>query len=128
MSVIHRFSGDSAHSDYAWEGVEPRLIHTDQVRGVIKHILVGPDDGAPNFVIRYFHVPVGDNTFYDQHSHEHGILILHGSAKVQINDDFFELGPLDAIFISGNDVHQLTNIGDEPLGFLCVITRQAAQT
>jgi len=125
MSTIHRFMGDPNNDRYSWEDVDPLVIQTDQVDQVIKHVLVGPDEGAPNFVIRYFHVPVGDNTFYDQHPHEHGIVILHGVAKVQINDDFHELGPLDAIFISGNDIHQLTNIGDTPLGFLCVITRQA---
>ena len=125
MSTIHRFLGDATTQDYTWEGVEPLEIRTEEVRQVFKHVLVGPDDGAPNFVIRYFHVPVGDNTFYDQHPHEHGIVILHEKARVQINQEFYELGPLDAIFIAGNDIHQLVNIGDSPLGFLCVITRQA---
>lgn len=125
MSTIHRFLGDTTKDQYNWEGVEPLIIQTDQVDHVIKHVLVGPDDDAPNFVVRYFHVPVGDNTFFDQHPHEHGIVILHGKAKVQIQNDFHELGPLDAIFISGNDIHQLTNIGDTPMGFLCVITRKA---
>jgi quercetin dioxygenase-like cupin family protein len=50
-------------------------------------------------------------------------MILHGKARVQINDDFHDLTPLDSVFISGNDIHQLTNIGDGPLGFLCVIKR-----
>jgi quercetin dioxygenase-like cupin family protein len=125
MSAIHRFSGDPANEIYTWEGVKPLVIHTDVVEQVLKHVLVGPDDDAPNFVIRYFHVPVGDNTFYDQHPHEHGMVILHGKAKIQLNDEFFELGPLDAVFVSGGDIHQVTNIGDSPLGFLCVITRQA---
>ena len=125
MSVVHRFAGDPAQHHYAWEGVNPVEIHTEEVKHVFKHVLVGPDEGAPNFVIRYFHVPVGDNTFYDQHPHEHGIIILHGKARVQIKDEFYELGSLDAIFISGHDIHQLVNIGDEPMGFLCVIIRQA---
>jgi quercetin dioxygenase-like cupin family protein len=126
MSVIHRFYGDPAQNQYAWEGVTPHLIHTEEIQGIFKHVLVGPEEGAPTFVIRYFHVPVGDNTFYDQHPHEHGIVILYGKARVQLNAEFHELGPLDAIFIAGEDVHQLVNIGDTPLGFLCVIPRDAA--
>jgi len=125
MSAVHRFTGDRSKQEFSWDGVEPVLINTEEVRDVLKHVLVGPDDGAPNFIIRYFHVPVGSKTFYDQHPHEHGIVILHGNARVQINEDFYDLAPLDSVFISGNDVHQLTNIGDSPLGFLCVITRQA---
>ncbi|MBG0783484.1 MAG: cupin domain-containing protein [Anaerolineaceae bacterium] len=124
MSKVHRFEGDLSKQNFQWDGIEPLEINTDIVHGVMKHVLVGPEDGAPNFIIRYFNVPAGEKTFYDQHPHEHGIVILHGKAKVQINDDFYELEPLSSIFISGNDVHQLTNIGDGPLGFICVIKRQ----
>ncbi len=124
MSAVHRFTGNTSEDTYSWEGIEPVLINTDEVQNIIKHVLVGPDDGAPNFIIRYFHVPVGQKTFYDQHPHEHGVVILHGKAKVQIKDDFHEVGPFDSVFISGNDIHQFINIGDTPLGFICVIKRQ----
>jgi len=124
MSAVHRFTGNKLEDLYSWDGIEPIEYDNDEVQGVLKHVLVGPDDGAPNFIIRYFHVPVGEKTFYDQHPHEHGVVILHGKAKVQINDDFYELGPLDSVFVSGNDIHQFTNIGEGPLGFICVIKRK----
>jgi quercetin dioxygenase-like cupin family protein len=123
MSVVHRFKGNPGKNQVAWENVDPVEINERDVQGVIKNVLVGPKDGAPNFIIRFFEVPVGGHTFYDQHDHEHGVMILHGKARVQINDDFHDLTPLDSVFISGNDIHQLTNIGDGPLGFLCVIKR-----
>jgi len=124
MSTIHRFTGSTDKEGYAWEDIKPKIYDNENVQGVIKHVLVGPNDGAPNFIIRYFHVPVGQKTFYDQHPHEHGVVILHGKARVQINDDFFDLGPMDSVFVSGNDIHQFTNIGDAPLGFICVIQRK----
>jgi quercetin dioxygenase-like cupin family protein len=124
MSQVHHFEGDLSQHDYRWDGIEPLEINTDDVHGVMKHVLVGPEDGAPDFIVRYFNVPVGEKSFLHQHPHEHGIVILHGKAKVQINDDFYELEPLSSIFISGNDLHQLINIGNEPLGFICVIKRQ----
>ncbi len=124
MSAVHRFTGNPAKGEYSWEGVTPKEYNNENVQGVLKYVLVGPEDGAPNFIIRYFHVPVGQNTVYDQHPHEHGVVILHGKAKVQVNDDFYELEPFDSIFISGNDIHQFTNIGDEPMGFICVIKRR----
>jgi mannose-6-phosphate isomerase-like protein (cupin superfamily) len=46
---------------------------------------------------------------------------MHGKARVQINEEFYEVGPLDAIYISGGDLHQFTVMGNEPLGFMCVI-------
>ena len=123
MSAIHHFSGNSKTGIYAWDGVKPEIINNDEVQGIFKHILVGPSDGAPNFIMRYFQVPVGGCTFFHEHAHEHGMLILHGRAKLQIKDEFFELSPLDAVFVSGDDLHQLTNIGRQPLGFLCIIPR-----
>jgi quercetin dioxygenase-like cupin family protein len=124
MSAVHHFTGNPEEGIYAWEDIEPLAYNGENVQGVLKHVLIGPDDDAPNFIIRYFHVPVGQNTVYDQHTHEHGVVILHGKAKVQINDDFYELEPFDSVFISGNDIHQFTNIGDSPMGFICVIKRQ----
>jgi len=51
------------------------------------------------------------------------MVILHGKARLMINHEFHELGPLDSVFVSGNDRHQLVNIGDSTLGFLCVIPK-----
>ncbi len=121
MSKIHPFTGQVSEGIYAWEGVDPQVINIEEVQGVLKHVLVGPKDGAPNFIIRYFQVPVGGSTFHHAHSHEHGMLILHGKARIQINEDFFELNPLDSVFVSGDDLHQVSNMGETPLGFLCVI-------
>jgi len=123
MSVIHHFSGDTQQINYQWAGVQSIEINTDEIHGVIKHILVGPKEGAPNFVIRYFQVPAGEKTFFHQHAHEHGMLILHGSAKIQINQDFHDLSPLDVVFVDGGDLHQITNNGDSSLGFLCIIPK-----
>jgi len=114
MSNVHHFTGSTSEDVYTWDGVEPVEINTEEVHDVLKHVLVGPKDDAP----------VGQKTFYDQHPHEHGVVILHGKARVQINDEFHELGPLSSVFISGNDIHQFTNIGETPLGFICVINRQ----
>ena len=123
MSEIHHFSGDRSKKDYRWEGVEPQIINSKDVQGILKHVLVGPQDGAPTFVMRYFQVPPGEQTFFHTHDHEHGMLILHGQAQIQIKDELSDLSPLDAIFVSGGDLHRVINTGEEPLGFICVIPK-----
>lgn len=122
MSSIHRFNGEG--TQFQWEGVPVRDYGASGFEGVVKHVLIGEDDNAPNFVVRYFQVAPGKASRLEQHPHEHGVVILQGRARVQINDNFCELGEKDAIFISGNDLHQLTALGDEPLGFICVIPRK----
>jgi quercetin dioxygenase-like cupin family protein len=123
MSEIHHFSGDTSKRDYRWEAVEPQIINTEEVQGILKHVLVGPQDGAPTFIMRYFQVPPGEQTFFHIHDHEHGMLILHGQAQIQIKNELSNLSPLDAIFVSGGDLHRVINTGEEPLGFICVIPK-----
>ena len=118
MSIIHKYTGNP--SDYTWEGVEVQR-YGNEFEGVTKQVVIGPDDKAPHFVIRYFHLEPGRHSNLEQHPHDHGVVVMHGRARVQINSDFFEVDPLDAIFISGGDLHQFTVLGDEPLGFICVI-------
>jgi quercetin dioxygenase-like cupin family protein len=119
MAVVHRFSG--SNSVYQWQGIEPKGYDVPDISGIFKHVLIGPDDGAPNFIIRYFHVEPGGFTRLESHPQEHGIVILHGTAQIRLNDNNYSLHPMDVVFIPGGDKHQLMNTGDEILGFICVI-------
>ena len=118
MSVVHYFKGKEG--DYAWEDV-PVKEYGDEFVGVTKQVFIGPDDESNNFIMRYFRLEPGSHSNLETHPHEHGVLILHGKARVQINDDFFSVSKNDAIFISGGDLHQFVVEGIAPLGFLCVI-------
>ena len=118
MSNIHKYCGQPGN--YQWEGVPVRK-YNDEFEGVTKQVVIGPDDRAPHFVIRYFHLEPGTHSNLERHPHDHGVVVMHGNARVQINEEFYEVGPLDAIYISGGDLHQFTVIGNEPLGFMCVI-------
>ena len=118
MSIIHRFSGNE--SDLRWDDVQIRE-YGDEFEGVTRQVFIGPDEDSNNFNMRYFRLEPGTHSNLERHEHEHGVLILHGHAKVQLNDEFFDVNPNDAIFISRNDLHQFVVTGDQPLGFLCVI-------
>ena len=118
MSNIHKYCGQPGN--YQWEGVPVRK-YNDEFEGVTKQVVIGPDDRAPHFVIRYFHLEPGTHSNLERHPHDHGVVVMHGNARVQINEEFYEVGPLDAIYISGGDLHQFTVMGNEPLGFMCVI-------
>ena len=118
MSVVHKFVGDL--TDFKWDDVDIRE-YGDEFEGVTRQIFIGPAEGSNNFHMRYFWLEPGTHSNLERHPHEHGVLILHGKARLQLNDEFVDVGQNDAIFISGNDLHQFVVQGDEPLGFLCVI-------
>ena len=79
------------------------------------------EPGARQFIIRYFRVEPGGWTAIENHPHDHGIFILHGRARILLGEEEVEVGPRDAVYIAPHEVHQLTPIGDEPLGFLCIV-------
>ncbi len=73
-----------------------------------------------NFSIRYFEIPPRGQSSFEHHLHDHGVIILKGRARVLLGWEVYKVGPGDAIYIPQNEQHQLKNIADEPLGFLCV--------
>ena len=119
MGIVHRFIGDA--SNYDWEGVSTRSYDRGDVKGASKKVLIGPAEGSDNFQVRYFRIEPGGHSRLEQHPHEHGVYMLHGSALVRHGDQTTELGAGDVVFIRGNEWHQLTTVGDEPMGFLCVV-------
>ena len=118
MSVIHRFTGTK---DYlSWEDV-PQRAYEGSFEGITRQVPIGPNEGSDNFHIRYFRLEPGKKSNKEAHPHEHGVLIIHGHARVQLNEEFFELHPNDVVFISSSELHQFTVLGEEPLGFICVV-------
>lgn len=121
MSVIHKFTGDT--SNFKWQGVEGMLPSEEGVKSTTLHILLGKDESEAHFITRYFHVEPGGYSPLHQHPHEHEVVILHGKGQVQIGEVVNEVAPYDALLISGGDLHQFKNTGDQPLGFLCMIPK-----
>lgn len=95
----------------------------DAVKTYVKYLL-DRDVGAKKFFLRYYVVEKGGKTPLDKHPYEHEIYVLSGKGAILREDKgvprLTPIGPGDSIFVASNEVHQLINIGDEPLTFLCV--------
>jgi len=75
--------------------------------------------GAKRMQYRLFTIGVGGYTAKEKHEHEHEVFLLRGKASVTGGDREVVCGPEDVIFIPSNEIHQIKNIGKEPLQFLC---------
>lgn len=104
-----------------WEDVPIREYHGDQARGATKQVLIGPRDNSPHFSIRYFTIPVGEKSAYESHSHDHGVLITRGRARVLLGTEWHPCEKGDVVYIAPNEQHQFESLGPEPLEFVCVI-------
>jgi quercetin dioxygenase-like cupin family protein len=121
MAVLHRYTPGA--DGPRWAGVPLRAYGPENSTALLasRQILIGPDEAAPHFHLRYFRVEPGGHTSLDQHAHDHGVYVLHGHAHVRLGERTEELHPGDVLYIAGEEVHQFHTAGAEPFGFLCVV-------
>ena len=119
MGAVHKYQGKDGNNE--WEGVQVQPYERGGAVGGSVRVVIGPEDGAHNFTMRYFEIEPGGQSSFDRHDHDHGVYILKGRAKVLIGWDVHDVGPGDVVYIAPNEQHQFESIGEEPLGFLCVV-------
>ncbi len=122
MGIIHR-RGTIENGELRWHDVSVRAYGPENsgADNATRQILIGADENSPNFHVRYFAVQPGGHTSLDQHAHEHGVYILHGRARLRLENSEHELNTGDVVYIPGNQIHQFFASGQEPFGFLCVV-------
>jgi quercetin dioxygenase-like cupin family protein len=122
MGIIHHLKS-TEDGELRWQDVPVSAYGADDSKAdrATRQILVGMEEQAPHFHMRYFAVQPGGYTSLDQHVHDHGVYMLHGRALLHLGDQEHELQTGDVVYIPGNEVHQFFTIGDEPFGFLCVV-------
>lgn len=120
MGIIRKFTGDW-NKVFSWDGARTRKYQDSAVNQVSETWMIGKEENAQNFAFRYYQIEPGGYSRKEQHPYDHGILILQGSGEVLLDEEVHPISRGDIIHIPLDALHQLTNPGKEPLGFLCVI-------
>ena len=90
-----------------------------------KKIVIGPDDGSNEIVLRYFSLGPGGTTPHHSHDFPHLVKIEAGNGVVTDEGGLeHQLQKGDYVFIRGNEVHHFTNTGTEPFDFICIVPRR----
>ncbi len=106
-----------------WREAEEMEPQEEGAVGVKVRVLIGQEEGAPNFVMRYFTVEPGGQTPYHSHPWEHEVFVLSGHGEVRQGEETLPVSPGTAVYIPPGEEHQFLNRGDESLVFLCLIPR-----
>ena len=95
---------------------------TQMMAGVKKRVVIGEDEGAPNFIMRIFDLDPGASSPLHEHPWEHEIFVLQGEAVAR-NGKGVEtpVGEGDTVFIPPGEEHCLTNKGGGTFRFMCII-------
>ncbi len=104
-----------------WPEVELRTYRGEDGPRGLKQIVVGPDDGAPNFAMRVFQLAPGKASNEEEHPHDHGVLIMKGRCRVLMGEEVHEAEAGDFVWVAPNERHRFENAGTDTLQFLCVV-------
>jgi quercetin dioxygenase-like cupin family protein len=95
------------------------------VEKVLRRVLIGPEQGSENIIMRYFTILPGGNTPYHSHSHEHVVKIEKGKGIVvdeRGRENIVSEG--QSLLVEGSKEHQFKNPYYKPFEFLCIILNQ----
>ena len=91
-------------------------------KDVTMRILIGPDDGSQNIIMRLFTISQGGHTPYHTHDYEHLVKALSGKGVVVDKDgNKHDLSPGQNVFVKPNEKHQFANPFSEPFELTCTI-------
>jgi quercetin dioxygenase-like cupin family protein len=98
------------------------VAFTEPIQGFKKRVVIGPDEGAPNFIMRVFEVAPGFTSPDHAHAWEHEIFILAGEGAVRDqNGKESPFGEGYTLFLPAEEKHCLINRGRDVLRFICII-------
>lgn len=113
----------SAHGEAVVRSMSTvEAVRVERARGVTMEVILGPDDGVPNFVARRFTIAPGGRIPCHRHDTiEHEQVILEGTMIVGLDHGEHVASAGDCVFIPPGVAHWYENRGDVSVRFLCVV-------
>lgn len=110
-----------------YKEILPVTMNNEMVKDVAGRVLIGQEDGAPNFCMRLFEM--GPDGFTPKHSHdwEHEIFVHAGNGEVWMDGKWHPLSPGSAVFVPPNVEHQLRNPSANLFTFICLVPPKAPE-
>ena len=85
-----------------------------------RQVLLGPEDGMPNFALRRFVMGEGGGMPRHTNTVEHEQYVLRGRAKISVGDEVHDVGADDALYIPAGVPHSY-EVLEAPFEFICVV-------
>lgn len=99
----------------------PDPVSEADASGITVRWVISEKDGAENFSMRVFEVEPGGCSSYHKHPWEHEVFILEGTVSLVQGEKVVRCSKGDAIFIPPGEEHQLKNLSQEKLAFICLV-------
>jgi mannose-6-phosphate isomerase-like protein (cupin superfamily) len=114
-----------ASPDFHWQDVDVLAYKQEgdaPFRDVTRQVLFDGRDLPTQ--LRYFEVAPGGWTTLERHEHVHAVMVIRGHGQCLVGDKAYDIGLRDLVSVPPMTWHQFRAAGDEPLGFLCMVTTE----
>jgi len=102
------------------------LADRKSIHKVTKRVLIGPEQGAENFVMRLFTVEEGGHSALHSHPWEHEVFIVRGAGTVKSTNGDTDVSEGDFVYVPPLEEHQFLNSGAGPFEFICIVPMSGA--
>ena len=91
------------------------------IEGVVKRVLISPEDGWDGWVMRLFDVDPGGHTPKHAHDWPHINFVAAGRGELHLDGEDYALGAGSYAYVPAGHEHQFRAAADEPLSFVCIV-------
>jgi quercetin dioxygenase-like cupin family protein len=98
-----------------------KVNETKPATGVTMRILCGPEEKAPNFVMRHFEFEPGAAMPFHAHPWEHEFFVIDGKGVIKTTGKDLPLEKGDAALVLPNEMHSVSNPNQETLRIICLV-------
>ncbi len=107
--------------------IPPTHFASAEAKGVAARVVIGKNDAARNFCMRVFEIAPGGHTPKHSHPWEHEMFIHAGAGEIYGAGRWHRAQSGQAVFIPGQEEHQIRNPGQELLIVVCLVPATAPE-
>ncbi len=101
--------------------IEKKQLENPAMKGVVKQVLIGPDQGWKDYVMRMFTLTKGGYAPRHSHPWQHILYITEGEGNLFMNGIDYPLVPGSVAYVPADVEHQVANAGDAKFVFMCIV-------
>lgn len=101
--------------------VAASVVTHPQSSGATMRVLLGPETGWEDHVMRVFELEPGGHTPRHQHAWPHINFIVSGRGSLYLSGQENEVTAGSYAFVPPGEEHQFSNPSDEPFVFICIV-------
>jgi len=90
---------------------------------ITKQILVGPEQGWDDYVMRLFTLEKDGKAPHHSHPWPHIMFAVEGSGNLYLEGQNHPLKPGSVAYVPDNADHQVSNAGEQQFVFICIVPK-----